>query len=298
MKIDFKNKTVVITGAGRGLGRCYALEFARRGAMVVVNDLLAVQHSASPSEDAALEVVSLIKASGGEAAVDHHNIANEEGAKKLIQTALDNFGGVDILINNAGIIRDKSFLKMSAADFDAVLKVHLYGAFYASQAAFPFMKEKNGGHIILTTSVTGLYGNFGQANYGSAKLGLVGLMNVLKEEGGKYNIFVNTISPIAETAMGKDALSAIASGTMKPEHIAAAVLYLCSEECKLSGEIISAGGGYFSKVQIMEGEGVLIREEEITPEMIGEHYHLISDMSKAKKHENAMEAIASMLRRL
>ncbi len=298
MNIRFENKVVVITGAGRGLGKCYALEFARRGAKVVVNDLGTSDKGDGASGQSALEVVKLITNSGGEAVADFNNVADEEKAKNIIQTAVDNFGTVDILINNAGIIRDRSFGNMSKEDYDFVLKVHLYGTYFTTKAAFPVMKKNNHGRIIMTTSVAGLYGNFGQANYGSAKLGIVGLMNVLKEEGKRYNICINTIAPIADSRMGKDVLSPQISTEIKPEYVAAAVLYLCSDRCRDSGEIISAGGGYYSRVQIVEGEGFCFeRGKVVTPEMIEEKYDIITDMSKSKQYENAMEAVTTMLRK-
>ena len=295
--IKFENKVVVVTGAGRGLGKCYALEFARRGARVVVNDVGPSEQSGG-SGKAALDVVNMIKDAGGEAVADYHTVAEEEAAGEIIRTAADNYGRVDILVNNAGIVRDRSLVKMTAEDFDAVLKVHLYGSFYVTKAAFPLMKDNNWGRIIMITSPTGLYGNFGQVNYGSAKLGLVGFMNVLKEEGKRYNILVNTISPVATTPMGKDVPVPMFSEKMQPEHVAAAVLYLCSDRSQSSGDIIFAGGGYFSRVQLVVSEGAFIAGDGITPEMFEEYLPLITDMSKAKGYENAKEAVDDMQRRI
>ncbi len=297
MGIRFDNKVVVITGAGHGLGKCYALEFARRGAKVVVNDLGTSLHGDGSSEKSALGVVETIKTLGGDAVADYNNVAVEDEAKKIIQTAVDNFGTVDILVNNAGIIRDKSIGNMSAEDFDLVLKVHLYGSYYTTKAAFPIMKAKNNGWIIMTTSVSGLYGSFGQANYGSAKLGIVGLMNALKEEGKKYNININTIAPLAGSRMGEGIFTPDILEKIKPEYIAAAVLFLCSDRCTDSGQIISAGGGYYSRVKIIEGNGYCFgSEQKVTPEMIEDKYNVITDMSDSKNYENAMEAVMTMIR--
>lgn len=298
MSIRFNNKVVVITGAARGLGKCYALEFARRGAKVVVNDLGTSEHGDGFSRKSALDVVELIKVSGGEAVADYNSVADEDSAKNIIRTAVDNYGTVDILVNNAGILRDRSIDKMSAEDFDLVLKVHLYGSYYTTKAAFPIMKEKKYGRIIMTTSVAGLYGNFGQANYGSSKLGIVGLMSVFKEEGKKYNICANTIAPLADSRLGKGILSPEILERIKPEYVSAAVLFLCSDRCTDSGYIVSAGGGYFSRVQIVEGQGYCFAsDQKVTPEMFEDKHNEITDMSKSKNYENATEAVMTMLRK-
>lgn len=298
MSIRFDDKVVVITGGGGGLGRCYALEFARRGAKVVVNDLGTSEQGEGASTAAAQDVVELIRAAGGEAVADYHSVAAEETAAQIIGTALDTYGAVDVLVNNAGILRDRSFGKLTPEEFDLVLKVHLYGSFYTTKAAFPHMKGKNYGRILMTTSVAALYGNFGQANYASAKLGVVGLMNVLKEEGKKHNICVNTIAPLADSRMGRGALAPHVLERVKPEYVAPAVLYLCSEGCTESGQIISAGGGYFGRVQVVEGAGYCFeRGEKVTPEMFGEKYAEITSMSDPGHYENAMDAVEAMLQK-
>ncbi len=298
MSIRFDNRVAIITGAGGGLGKCYAIEYARRGAKVIVNDLGTSEHGNGASAEAAQHVVELIKATGGEAVADFHNVADEDGAAKIIGTALDTYGKVDIVINNAGILRDRSLGKMTAEDYDLVLKVHLYGSFYTSKAAFPHMKEHNYGRILMTTSVAGLYGNFGQANYSSAKLGVVGLMNVLKEEGKKYNICVNTIAPLANSRMGKGVLPPHILEKIKPEYVAPVAIYLCSDRCTESGHIISAGGGYYSGVQIVEGAGYCFdNRDKVTPEMIEEKYAEITNMSSPGHYENAMDAVGVILQK-
>ncbi len=296
MSIKFDNRVVVITGAGGGLGKCYALEFARRGAKVVVNDLGTSEHGEGASAETAQQVVELIRATGGEAVADFHSVADEDGAVKIIGTALDTYGRVDVLINNAGILRDRSLGNMEAQDYDLVLKVHLYGSFYTSKAAFPHMKGQNYGRILMTTSVAGLYGNFGQANYASAKLGVVGLMNVLKEEGKKNNICVNTIAPLADSRMGKGVLPPHILEKIKPEYVTPVAIYLCSDRCTESGHIINAGGGYYSRVQVVEGSGYYFdNKDKVTPELIEEKYAEITNMSSTGQYENAMDAVGVML---
>ncbi len=245
---DFKDKVVVITGAGGGLGKSHALEFARRGAKVVVNDL-GGSASGEGSGDAADQVVAEIEAAGGTAIANKSSVATHEGAKSIIDDAVAAFGTVDILVNNAGILRDKSFKKMTLADWDIVVSVHLNGTAYVTHAAWPIMYEKNYGRIVLTSSSSGIFGNFGQANYGAAKMGMVGLMNVLEKEGASHNIRVNTLAPAAATRLtntipGREEDLDSPDPMRHPKLVTPAVLLMCSEDAP-TGKIINAGGGRF-----------------------------------------------------
>ena len=255
-RIRFDGRVAVITGAGAGLGRVYALELARRGAKVVVNDLGSARDGSGQGSSApADQVVREIQALGAEAVANYDNVATPEGGRAIIQTALDAFGTVDILINNAGILRDKSILKMEPENWQAVMDVHLNGAYHVSRPAFAVMKEKGYGRILMTTSAAGLYGNFGQTNYAAAKMGLVGLMNTLKLEGEKYNIKVNTIAPLAASRLTEDVTPPELFQKMKPEFVAPLALYLCSEQCPVSGSIYNAGMGFFNRAAVVTGPG-------------------------------------------
>jgi NAD(P)-dependent dehydrogenase (short-subunit alcohol dehydrogenase family) len=256
MAIRFDGKVAIVTGAGGGLGRAHALELARRGAKVVANDLGAAVDGSGGSSQAAQDVVAEIKAAGGEAIANGGSVSDREGAQSIVRDAVAAFGTVDILINNAGILRDKSFAKMPLDDFELVLKVHLLGSVYCTHAAWPIMAENNYGRIVMTTSSSGLYGNFGQSNYGAAKMGLVGLMNTLKLEGERKGIRVNAIAPVAATRMTANlGMPDEVFQALKPELVTPAVLYLVSDDAP-NGMIIEAGGGYYSKVAVMEGKGV------------------------------------------
>lgn len=244
--VEFSDRVAVVTGAGGGLGREHALLLAKRGAAVVVNDLGGDVHGQGSSSRAADVVVNEIKADGGIAVADYGSVADPEAAAAMVQRAVDEFGRVDIVINNAGILRDKSFVNMSVDEIDAVLDVHLKGAFYVTQPAFALMKAQGYGRIVMTSSGSGVMGNFGQANYAAAKMGQLGLMNVLKIEGAKYNIKVNAVAPIARTRMTED-IFGDAIAHFNPEYVAPVVAYLASEECAVSGEIWSVGGGSVSR---------------------------------------------------
>jgi NAD(P)-dependent dehydrogenase (short-subunit alcohol dehydrogenase family) len=296
MKIRFDNKVAVITGAGRGLGRAYALYLASRGAQVVVNDVGAAGdgtgHSASPAQ----AVADQIQAAGGRAVANYDSVAEVEGANNIVETALEHFGTVDILINNAGILRDKTFLKMSLADFECVLQVHLLGTVYVTKAAFPIMKDKAYGRIVLATSASGLFGNFGQTNYSAAKLGIVGFMNSLKLEGARYNIKVNTVAPLAASRLAVGAFREEIMPLLKQELVAAAVAYLCHESCGASGDIIVAGGGYYGKVVMVQNKGIRFdKGEEVTAEMIAQRYGEITNMDGAAPFNNSGESAEATL---
>lgn len=279
MAIRFDGKVAVVTGAGGGLGRQHALELARRGAKVVVNDLGGSVDGSGGSSEAAQAVVAEIKDGGGEAIANGSSVSDPAGAEKIIQDTIDAFGRIDILINNAGILRDRTFKKMSVEDFEIVMKVHLLGSVYCSRAAWEPMINQKYGRIVMTTSSSGLYGNFGQSNYGAAKLGLVGLMNTLKLEGAKYGVKVNTIAPVAATRMTQDIMPKEALDALKPELVTPAVLYLCSEDAP-DGTILEAGAGYYSKVHIVEGKGVHLGSE-VTVDDVAAAFDKISDMGEA-----------------
>jgi NAD(P)-dependent dehydrogenase (short-subunit alcohol dehydrogenase family) len=244
--IGFSDRVVLVTGAGGGLGRCHALGFAARGAAVVVNDLGGTVTGEGAGAGPADAVVDEIRATGGVAVADTSSVSTPEGGAAMVARAIDEFGRIDVVVNNAGILRDRSFAKLEWSDLDAVLDVHLRGAFYVSRPAFRRMREQEYGRIIVTTSATGLFGNFGQANYAAAKLALVGLMNVLKHEGAKYGITANAVAPLARTRMTEDVLGELADH-FDPEAVTPAVLYLASEACELSGEIWSVGAGAVSR---------------------------------------------------
>jgi NAD(P)-dependent dehydrogenase (short-subunit alcohol dehydrogenase family) len=245
--ISFENRVAIVTGAGGGLGRTYALELAARGAKVVVNDLGGARDGSGGSATAAERVVEEIKAAGGEAVPNADSVATPEGGQNIVQTALDAFGTVDIVINNAGILRDKSFAKMEVSDIELVLDVHLKGAFYVSQPAFKVMKEKGYGRFVHTSSNSGLFGNFGQANYGAAKLGIAGLSHVLAIEGAKNNIKSNCIAPVARTRMTEELMGDF-NKFLDPELVTPMVVFLASEACDLTHEIYSAAAGRYARV--------------------------------------------------
>jgi NAD(P)-dependent dehydrogenase (short-subunit alcohol dehydrogenase family) len=245
--IDFQDRVAIVTGAGGGLGKSYATLLASRGAAVVVNDLGGTVHGEGKSVETADTVVAEIEAAGGTAVAEHSSVADPAGGEAIVQRAIDSFGRVDILINNAGILRDRTLAKMEWDDLDAVLDVHLKGSFYVTQPAFVQMKEQQYGRIIVTSSASGMFGNFGQTNYGAAKAGVFGLMNVLKLEGAKYGITVNAICPIAQTRMTAEILGEMAEKA-DPASVAPAVAYLVSEECELSGDVWSIGAGSVSRI--------------------------------------------------
>ncbi|BBB30486.1 SDR family oxidoreductase [Neptunomonas japonica] len=257
--IRFDQKTVVITGAGGGLGRAYAIEFARRGARVVVNDLGGSGSGDGQSSAAADAVVEEIKALGGEAVANYDSV--EEG-EKIIQTAMDNFGRVDVVINNAGILRDSSFAKMSDQDWDLIQRVHLKGAYSVTKAAWPIMRKQNFGRIIFTASAAGIYGNFGQANYSAAKLGLYGLTQTLAIEGAKNNIRANCIAPIAGSRLTETIMSPAVVEALKPEAVAALVVSLCAQECEENGSLFETGAGWTAKIRWERSQGVVLEGED------------------------------------
>ena len=280
MSISFEGQVAIVTGAGGGLGRSHALELARRGAKVVVNDLGGAMDGTGGSSEAAEKVVSEIKESGGEAMSNGGSVANRNGAKSMVEDAMSAWGRVDVLINNAGILRDKSFSKIELDDFQIVVDVHLMGAVYCTHAVWPIMREQNYGRILMTTSPTGLYGNFGQTNYGAAKLAQVGFMNSLKIEGAKNNVYTNTIAPIAATRMTESLIPEEVQSKLAPESVTPAALFLVSEDAP-NGVIMQAEGGRFSVASIVENTGVKLGADA-TPEDIASNFDMISDLQGAK----------------
>jgi len=247
--IRFDGRVAIITGAGGGLGKTYALELGRRGASVVVNDLGGASDGTGAGSSMADAVVKEINESGGQAVANYDSVATPEGGEAIVQTAIDQFGKVDVVINNAGILRDKTFVKLPPEDLGIVLDVHLKGAFYVSQPAFRNMKEHGYGRLLFTASGAGIFGNFGQTNYGAAKMGLVGLSNVLAQEGAKYNIKSNVIAPIAKTRLTEQLLGAMAD-KLEPDCVTPLSVYLVSESCELTHEIFDVGGGRYARVFI------------------------------------------------
>ncbi|MEP6966541.1 MAG: SDR family NAD(P)-dependent oxidoreductase, partial [Pseudomonadota bacterium] len=255
--IRFDGKVAIVTGAGGGLGRQHALELARRGAKVVVNDLGGAMDGSGGSSEAAKKVVEEITAAGGEAIANGSSVTDDAGVSLMAKQAMDAWGRIDILIANAGVLRDKSFSKMEIADFQFVLDVHLVGTVKPAKAVWEIMKEQNYGRIVVTTSSSGLYGNFGQSNYGAAKLGIIGLMNTLKLEGQKNNIHVNAIAPVAATRMTENLMPPEISAKLAPRYVTPGVVFLCSEDAP-TGAILTAGAGAFALARIFETEGVFL----------------------------------------
>jgi len=287
-KIDFTGRVAIVTGAGAGLGKNCAVQLAQRGAKVVVNDLGGARDGTGGGAAAADQVVTEIKEAGGEAVANYDSVAEAEGGENIVKTALDAYGKVDIVVNNAGILRDKTFLKMEPENWDAVIAVHLRGAYCVTRPAFDNMKANGYGRIIVTSSSSGVFGNFGQTNYGAAKMGLAGLANVLKLEGAKYNIKVNVLLPGAGTRMTEDIMPPEAFERAKVEYVTPATLYLCSEQCQETGVYINAGGGHFSRSNIMTGLGARF-ENMPTAEDIQENWEAITNMDKAQYFPSTAE---------
>lgn len=282
MTIRFDGRVVIVTGAGNGLGRSHALEFARRGARVVVNDLGAARDGSGASSDAADAVVRQILEEGGEAIADGANVADYGQVETMVKAAVDRWGRVDVLVNNAGILRDKTFAKMDLADFELVLDVHLMGSVNCTKAVWGLMREQQYGRVVMTTSSSGLYGNFGQTNYGAAKMALVGFMNSLALEGEKYGIRVNSLAPIAATRMTSDLMTGEVLASLQPEAVTPAVIFLASEEAP-TRQILAAGAGVYAKVLVEEGEGVFLPPERRDAEQVAASWERISDPQGARE---------------
>ena len=295
--IRFDGKVAIVTGAGGGLGRQHALELARRGAKVVVNDLGGSMDGSGGSSAAAEAVVAEIKAFGGEAIANGGSVTDDAGVANMVKQAMDAWGRIDILVANAGILRDNTFSKMEMSDFEAVMNVHVMGTVKPAKAVWEIMKAQNYGRIVVTTSSTGLYGNFGQSNYGAAKLALIGFMNTLKLEGQKNNIHVNAISPVAATRMTENLMPAEVLAKLKPEYVTPAVVYLVSEEAP-TGVVMTAGAGAFAQARIYETEGVYLGEGGLSVEEIRDNFARITDPSGQQAYVNGGEQSGKFFRKM
>jgi NAD(P)-dependent dehydrogenase (short-subunit alcohol dehydrogenase family) len=296
MTIRFDGKVAIVTGAGGGLGRAHALDFAKRGAKVVVNDLGGAVDGTGGSSDAAQKVVAEITAAGGTAIANGASVTDDAGVAHLVKQTMDAFGRADILIANAGILRDKSFAKMEFADFNAVMAVHVMGTVKPAKALWQIMRDQQYGRIVVTTSSTGLYGNFGQTNYGCAKLGLVGFMNTLKLEGAKDNIKVNAICPVAATRMTENLMPPQMLEMLKPEYVTPGVVFLASEDAP-TGMILTAGAGIFSAAQIIESSGINLGHGA-DADTVAQYWSKISDFTGAKHFTMGGEQTQKFMERL
>ncbi len=295
--IRFDGQVAIVTGAGGGLGRQHALELARRGAKVLINDLGGSMDGSGGNSAAAEAVVAEIKAFGGEAIANGSSVTDDAGVALMVKQAMDTWGRIDILIANAGILRDKTFAKMEIADFELVLNVHLMGTVKPAKAVWEIMRAQNYGRIVVTTSSSGMYGNFGQANYGAAKLGIIGFMNTLRLEGQKNNIHVNAISPVAATRMTENLMPPEVLERLKPEYVTPGVVYLASEEAP-TGAILTAGAGAFAMTRLYETEGVYLGEGGLSVEEVRDNWSKISDPTGQQAYANGGEQSAKFFRKL
>jgi NAD(P)-dependent dehydrogenase (short-subunit alcohol dehydrogenase family) len=295
MTIRFDGRVAIVTGAGNGLGRVHALELAARGAKVVINDFGGSRDGTGGSSAAAEAVVAEIRKAGGAAIANGANVADFAQVQAMVAQAREAFGRVDILINNAGILRDKTFSKMEMADFQAVLDVHLLGSVHCTKAVWELMREQNYGRILMTTSASGLFGNFGQSNYGAAKMAVVGLMHALTIEGRKNNIKVNTIAPAAATRMTSDVMPEAVLQAIKPEQVTPAALFLVSEDAPAK-VTLSAGGGSFSAARIVDTEPVHLKAAECTPEGVAAQFARITDWNTARAFDEANAQVQGLIR--
>ncbi|MBU4432812.1 MAG: SDR family NAD(P)-dependent oxidoreductase [Alphaproteobacteria bacterium] len=295
--IRFDGKVAIVTGAGGGLGRQHALELARRGAKVVVNDLGGSVDGSGGSSDAAMKVVEEIKAAGGEAIAHGASVTDDAGVAAMVKTTMDTWGRIDILIANAGILRDKTLTKMELADFEAVMQVHVWGTFKPIKAVWDIMKAQNYGRIVVTTSSSGMYGNFGQSNYGAAKMAVLGLMNTLKLEGQKTNIHINAISPVAATRMTEGLMPPEVLAKLAPEAVTPGVVYLASDEAP-TGAILTAGAGAFALSRIYETEGVYLSDGDLSAEGVRDHWSQITDEAGQKAYFNGGEQGQKFFRKM
>lgn len=294
--VRFEDKVVIVTGAGGGLGRAHALLFASHGARVVVNDLGGSAHGEGANASAADKVVAEIVAAGGTAVANHDSVTDGD---KIVQNALDAFGRVDVLVNNAGILRDKTFAKMEDADWDLVYRVHVEGSYKVTHAAWPHLREQNYGRVIFTSSTSGIYGNFGQSNYGMAKLGLYGLTRTLALEGRKNNILVNAIAPTGGTRMTEGLIPANIFDMLKPELISPLVVYLGSEQCRDSGGLFEVGGGWIGKVRWERSLGAGFDPQAgFSPDDVAAQWQTINDFTDAAHPRDNVEALKEMMANL
>lgn len=292
-ELRFDDKVVIVTGAGGGLGRAHALLFAERGARVLVNDLGGSMHGGGKNSKAADEVVAEIRQAGGNAEASYDSV---EDGSKIVQAALDHFGRVDVVINNAGILRDVSFHKMSPADWDIIFRVHVNGSFQVSHAAWPHMRKQGYGRIVMTASAAGIYGNFGQANYGAAKLALLGFANTLAIEGRRRGIHVNTIAPIAGSRLTETVLPGELTEALKAEYVSPLVAWLCHEDCKESGGVFEVGGGFFSKLRWERSEGLSVRlGRKLSPELLQNRWHQVSGFEKSTHPDSITASMSEVM---
>jgi len=278
MAIRFDDRVAIVTGAGGGLGRLYALELAKRGAKVVVNDFGGSVRGENGSSEAANRVANEITSAGGHAQANGASVSDPDGVAQLVEEAMDVFGRVDILINNAGILRDKTFAKMTIDDVRAVLDVHLLGTFLCTKAVWPIMQERGYGRIVMTSSGSGLFGNFGQANYAAAKLGVVGLMNTLELEGAKYDIRVNTIAPAAATRMTEGLMPDEMFAAFDPSYVVPGVVFLASEGAP-TGVVLGAAAGVFATARIAQSAGVALDTKTLDADAVAANWDKIADES-------------------
>ncbi len=295
--IRFDGKVAIVTGAGGGLGRQHALELARRGAKVLVNDLGGSVDGSGGSSEAAQKVVEEIKAFGGEAIANGSSVTDDAGVAHMVKQAMDAWGRIDILIANAGILRDKTLSKMELADFELVLQVHVFGTFKPIKAVWDIMKAQNHGRIVVTTSSSGMYGNFGQSNYGAAKMAVLGLMNTLKLEGAKNDVKINAISPVAATRMTEGLMPPEVLAKLAPEYVTPGVVYLCSDEAP-TGAILTAGAGAFALSRIYETEGVYLGEGGLSAEEVRDSWDKITDEAGQKAYFNGGEQGQKFFRKM
>ena len=295
MTIRFDNRVAIVTGAGNGLGRAHALLLASRGAKVVVNDPGGAVDGKGGGHAAADKVVDEIKKAGGQAVASYDSVADAKAAANIVKTAVNSFGTVDIVVNNAGVLRDKTFHNMTVEDFDFVVKVHFLGTAYVTRAAWPILRAKAYGRVVVTSSNSGIYGNFGQSNYGGAKLAVVGFMNALRLEGQKYNIFVNALAPVAGTRMTESLMTPEVLEKLRPEYVSPMVAYLCSEQCQRTGGIWSAGAGYFARIEYREAPGVRIQGRAPTIEDVEGNIDKIADLSTNKVYRTSSEEVQAVV---
>ena len=298
MTISFKDKVAIVTGAGGGLGRCHALQFAEKGAKVIVNDLGGAVDGSGGSSEAADKVVEEIKAMGGDAISNGSSVTDKAGVKKLVDDAMAAYGRIDVLVNNAGVLRDKSFAKVTLDDFEFVVDVHMMGSVYCTKAVWPIMVEQKYGRIVMTSSSSGIFGNFGQSNYGSAKMGVVGLMNTLRIEGQKNNIKVNSLVPVAATRMTENlGMPDAVFDSLKPESVSPAVIFMSSEDAP-DGVMISAGAGVFAMAEIVHSEGIALKGDDLNADMLAEKWSEASDMTNSKALRSGAEHTAHIFKKL
>ncbi|HEX9165405.1 MAG TPA: SDR family NAD(P)-dependent oxidoreductase [Gemmatimonadales bacterium] len=288
--VRFDGRVVVITGAARGLGRAYALAVAERGGAAVINDLGGSVTGEGASANPAEELAASIRAGGGRAIASPDDVGTADGAARVIAAAREAFGRVDAVIANAGILRDRTLIKMPPADFEEVVRVHLLGTAWVVQAALPLMKDQGYGRVVVTTSHSGLFGNFGQTNYAAAKLGLVGFMLALKEEGARHGVLANAVAPLAVTRLGAGVFPDEVATRLTPEHVAPVVTWLASAQCDVSGQIVLAGGGRVARAELVHGDGIR-SDAPLAPEEVGRRWPEIASMSGAQAFGTISDAV-------